>query len=308
MKVPGLPFIQGRNDYGDLDPVAVAIHCTDNNASAEAEAQYATRRTDGVGSHFYVDDNSIVQSIRTDRRTGHAGSGTGNRNSIAVEITGRTSWSRQRWLDSVAWDRLAEVLAVVCRHYDIEPRRATVAEMKRNPKVRAFYGHNDMRLAWGGTTHTDPGSTFPWDHLLAKVRAALTGEDDVKLTDPVRLRTGLEVDYSSSTTTVEGVLTSTNYYTIQRGNAILAELAAARVRQEAILAAVAGGDQEAILTAIRAEGERTRQQLDVQAQAEAARDAELRALVQQGQDGTLDAETVVRRMGELLAADVVPQD
>jgi hypothetical protein len=136
----------------------------------------------------------------------------------------------------------------------------------------------------------------------------LAGEDDdVKLTDPVRLRTGLEVDYSSSTTTVEGVLTSTNYYTIQRGNAILAELAAARIRQEAILTAVAGGDQEAILEAIRAEGEKTRRQLDAQAATEAARDAELRDLIRQGQDGSLDAAEVVRRMGELLAAGSTPE-
>jgi hypothetical protein len=85
----------------------------------------------------------------------------------------------------------------------------------------------------------------------------------------------VEVDYSSSTTTVEGVLTSTNYYTIQRGNTILAELADARVRQEAILAAVTGGDQEAILAAIQAEGERTRQQLDAQGEVDAVHDAEL---------------------------------
>ncbi|SCL42191.1 hypothetical protein GA0074692_6702 [Micromonospora pallida] len=50
---------------------------------------------------------------------------------------------------------------MVCREYDIAPRRATVAEMKANPKVRAFYGHNDMRLAWGGTSHTDPVPTSP---------------------------------------------------------------------------------------------------------------------------------------------------
>jgi hypothetical protein len=29
-----------------------------------------------------------------------------------------------------------------------------------------------MRLAWGGTTHTDPGPGFPWDHLAASIKAA----------------------------------------------------------------------------------------------------------------------------------------
>jgi N-acetyl-anhydromuramyl-L-alanine amidase AmpD len=180
MKVPGVPFVQGRNTYPDRDGLkfGIAIHATDNTATAEAEASYATRRTDGVSSHFYVDADSIVQSLDTGARAGHAGSSTGNENAVAVEITGRSSSSRQWWLENVAWDRLAEVLAVVCRHYGIAPRRATVAEMKSNPRVRAFYGHNDMRLAWGGTTHTDPGSNFPWDHLLATVEQALNQSED----------------------------------------------------------------------------------------------------------------------------------
>ncbi|WP_176738611.1 peptidoglycan recognition protein family protein [Micromonospora pallida] len=180
MKVPGVPFVQGRNAYDDRDgqKFGIAIHATDNTATAEAEASYATRRTDGVSSHFYVDADSIVQSLDTDSRAGHAGSTNGNENGISVEITGRSTSSRQWWLDNVAWDRLAEVLAVVCRYYDIAPRRATVAEMQANPQVRAFYGHNDMRLAWGGTTHTDPGANFPWDQLLTKVEQAIDQNED----------------------------------------------------------------------------------------------------------------------------------
>lgn len=178
MRIPGVPYVQGRNSYpdGDGKKFAIAIHNTSNDASDEGEASYATRRTDGVSSHFYVDADSITQSLDTDARAGHAGSRTGNENAIAVEITGANGWTRDRWLKSVAWERLAQVLAVLCRHYGIEPRRASVAEMKANPRVRAFYGHDDMRRAWGGTTHTDPGPNFPWDHLLATVRRALDGE------------------------------------------------------------------------------------------------------------------------------------
>ncbi|MFI6819713.1 N-acetylmuramoyl-L-alanine amidase [Micromonospora sp. NPDC050187] len=176
MRVPGIRFVAGRNDYTDRDgrKFGVAIHNTSNDASAAGEASYATRRTDGVSAHFYVDDREVIQSIDTKHRTGHAGSSQGNDNAVSVEITGTNGKSRQWWLNNVAWDRLAQVLAVVCREYGIEPRRATVAEMKANPKVRAFYGHDDMRLAWGGTTHTDPGPNFPWDHLLAKVKQAMS--------------------------------------------------------------------------------------------------------------------------------------
>lgn len=184
MKVPGIPYIQGRNAYTDRDgrKYGIAIHCTDNTASAEAEANYATRRTDGVSSHFYADSTSVIQSLDTDSRAGHAGSSIGNENAIAVEITGRASASRQWWLENVDWKRLAEVLVVVCRHYDIAPRRATVAEMRANPQVRAFYGHDDMRLAWGGTSHTDPGPNFPWDRLLGEVQRAIDPKEDGEMT------------------------------------------------------------------------------------------------------------------------------
>lgn len=175
MRVSGIPYVQGTNSYADLDGTkyAVAIHNTSNDASAAAEAAYATRRADGVSAHFYVDGRVVIQSLDTAARAGHAGNGPGNNHSIAVEISGFNAWSRQTWLGGVCWDLLGRVLAEVCRAYGIEVRRASVAEMQANPKVRAFYSHDDMRRAWGGTDHTDPGPNFPWDKLFAVVNAAL---------------------------------------------------------------------------------------------------------------------------------------
>jgi len=180
MRIPGVPYVQGRNDYADSDgrKYGIAIHNTSNDATAEGEASYATRRTDGISAHLYVDRDSIVQSLDTGDRAGHAGSSNGNNHAVAVEITGVNGWTRQQWLDRVAWSKLAAALAHVVRKYGIAVRRASVAEMKSNPRVKAFYGHDDMRRAWGGTTHTDPGPNFPWDRLFQAVNAALGGKDD----------------------------------------------------------------------------------------------------------------------------------
>lgn len=180
MKVPGVRYVQGRNSYVDRDGMkyAIAIHNTSNTASDENEASYATRRTDGVSSHFYCDRDSITQSLDTNARAGHAGSSQGNENALSVEITGANGWSRQQWLDNVAWGELGRTLAYVCQAYGIAVRRASVAEMKSNPKVKAFYSHNDMRQAWGGTDHTDPGSNFPWDRLFQAVNQALGNPTD----------------------------------------------------------------------------------------------------------------------------------
>jgi N-acetyl-anhydromuramyl-L-alanine amidase AmpD len=186
MRLSGVPYVQGRNSYPDRDGGAkygIAIHNTSNDASARSEAAYATRRTDGVSSHLYCDNVEVIQSLDTDARAGHAGSSAGNENAIAVEITGVNSWTRNDWLADVAWARLGAALAQVVKRYGIAVRRATVAEMRANPKVRAFYSHDDMRQAWGGTTHTDPGPGFPWDRLFGAVNAALSLGDIVS-TEP----------------------------------------------------------------------------------------------------------------------------
>ena len=186
MRIPGIPYVQGRNRYSDADGTkyGIAIHNTSNpTADAGDEASYATRRTDGISAHFYVDRTRVIQSLDTNARAGHAGSSEGNQNAIAVEICGTNDRSRAWWLTNVDWTELGRVLAVCCRTYGIAVRRASVAEMKSNPKVKAFYGHDDMRRAWGGTTHTDPGGNFPWDRLFAAVNAALnsTLEEDMAL-------------------------------------------------------------------------------------------------------------------------------
>lgn len=179
MRVSTIPFVPGRNAYADRDgrKYGIAIHNTSNDASDAGEASYAKRRTDGTSSHLYVDNDSVTQSLDTSKRAGHAGSTIGNENAIAVEITGGNGKSRAWWLANVDWAELGKVLAKIIRAHwpdgSFQVRRASVASMKANPKVKAFYGHDDMRRAWGGTTHTDPGPNFPWDKLFDSVADAL---------------------------------------------------------------------------------------------------------------------------------------
>ena len=201
MRVPFIPYVQGRNDYTDRDgrKYGIAIHNTSNDASDTGEASYATRRTDGVSAHLYADIDSVTQSIDTDDKTGHAGSPEGNENAISIEFVGGNGKSREWWLANIAWGLVGRVIAYLVKNdpdlAGFQVRRASVAEMKANPQVKAFYGHDDMRQAWGGTTHTDPGPGFPWDKLFAVVNAALNPEDEMKLfrvkgTNPVYLYDG----------------------------------------------------------------------------------------------------------------------
>lgn len=158
----------------------VAIHNTSNDATAQQEADYAKRRTDKISCHYYADPTEVIQSLDTALGANHAGSTEGNRYAIAWEVTGTNGKSRAWWLANLRWDLMAPVMAADCREYGIEPRLLTVAEMRAGT-AKGFVTHDLMRLAWGGTTHTDPGPNFPMDHLLALVRAEL--EDDVAFKD-----------------------------------------------------------------------------------------------------------------------------
>lgn len=164
--------------YGSTRTVKkyIAIHNTSNDATAEGEASYARRREDRVSSQYYCDNNSLLQSLDTALRAYHAGSSTGNSLAIAYEITGTNSKTRAWWLANVAWPLLARQIAADCREFGIAARLLTVAEIKAG-KLTGIITHDQMRQAWGGTTHTDPGPNFPLDHLLALVQAELNGDD-----------------------------------------------------------------------------------------------------------------------------------
>lgn len=322
MRVPGIPYVQGRNDYtdGDARKYGIAIHNTSNNASDEGEASYATWRPDGVSSHFYVDNNSVTQSIDTFDRAGHAGSTHGNDHGISVEITGGNGKSRSWWLSNVAWDELGRVLAVVIRHHwpdgAFQVRRASVAEMRRNPKVRAFYGHNDMRLAWGGTTHTDPGPNFPWDRLFRAVNEHLEEDDMPSFNDRIKVNQWITEKYG-----IERIAWGTAV-TSGYGHARDAKMEGRKhareilVGQAAILAAVAGQDPVA---AMRAELQRAAERERAERASElgeledllreaAAERAALAELVRQGQTGEVEAAEVIRLLGERLTAAGDPAD
>lgn len=156
----------------------IAIHNTSNNASAYNEASYAKRRTDGVSSHYYADNSVVIQSLNTDYKAWHAGSSTGNAYAIAYEIVGTNDKSRTWWLNNVNWDKVAKCIARDMKQFGIKNQHLTITQMKDGSST-GIVTHDDMRRAWGGTTHTDPGSNFPMDHLIAKVNYYLNGEDDV---------------------------------------------------------------------------------------------------------------------------------
>ena len=72
-----------------MTPKYVTIHDTANSAPAKNEVSYASTNNYSTGFHIAVDENEAIQMIPFNRNAWHAGdgtNGTGNRQSIGIEI------------------------------------------------------------------------------------------------------------------------------------------------------------------------------------------------------------------------------
>ncbi|MEC0085005.1 N-acetylmuramoyl-L-alanine amidase family protein, partial [Paenibacillus larvae] len=71
-----------------MAPKYITFHNTYNDAPAENEIRYMIGNNNEVSFHVAVDDKEAVQGIPFDRNAWHCGdgNGTGNRQSIGVEI------------------------------------------------------------------------------------------------------------------------------------------------------------------------------------------------------------------------------
>lgn len=181
---PGLPFVQARgftNGRPDGKPLWIVVHdmeATETPTRAEATAAYFATLTDGrrVSAHYCVDENSVVQCVDLDDSAWTVGNRQGNNRGINWELSGFASQTRGLWLDTFGRAMFAEMAPLVRsdgKRFGIPLQRRTVAELRAmKPGITS---HNDLRLAFGGTTHTDPGPNFPWDVFLAVMR----GDDDM---------------------------------------------------------------------------------------------------------------------------------
>lgn len=181
----GPPRAYGKGRDGKAVRLSV-IHYTagsESRSSAENGAAYDKTRTDGTSCHVFHDPDSSVQEVMRADRSNSAFS-RGNRLGIHHELCG-TAQTRAQWLDeasdAILW-RAARAVAKDCQDFGLEPRRLSVAEVRRAwyefPNgPRGICGHVDVTYAFpeDGGDHTDPGTGFPWDIFIERVRSFLTG-------------------------------------------------------------------------------------------------------------------------------------
>lgn len=191
---PGLRFVQakgytrGRPDGPPLWIVWHDMEVDELPGRAESTARYFANPSDGreVSSHFCVDSNSVIQTVDEDDTAWTVGNRPGNNRGINIELAGRASQTAAQWLDPYSramFDVIAPVVARSMTRWHIPNRWCTLADLDAYRPGHTT--HNDLRRAFGVTTHTDPGPGFPFDHVTRVIAAALgqEGDTDMPLSD-----------------------------------------------------------------------------------------------------------------------------
>jgi len=182
--VQALKFGEGRPDG---PPIWIVWHTTEEHeldSTAERVANYFRTLPDGrtVSSHYVHDNNSSVQCVRLADRAWTAGNRPGNNRGINIELAGFASQGAAGWADVYSQAMLRRACAIARRdmiEYKIPNRWCSIADL--TARRGGHTTHNDLRIAFNVTTHTDPGPTFPRSLVLALVAGE---ETDMSLTDP----------------------------------------------------------------------------------------------------------------------------
>jgi len=190
-RLTDLRYVEARNytrTVGSNGTVTrIVIHdmeMPEAGTTAETCAQMFHTTTRQASAHFCVDNDSAIQCVPLDCRAWHAPPNTG---SVGIEHAGYARQTRAQWLDSYGLKMLdisAELTARLCKMFGIPIVKLSVTDLKNGK--RGICGHVDVSNAWHKTSHTDPGSNFPWDVYLDMVRkhsapapTTAKGTDDV---------------------------------------------------------------------------------------------------------------------------------
>lgn len=146
-----------------------------DDPTAEFIGRWFTNEAARGSAHSAFDSDSSQSLLRDDIVA--AGAPPLNDAGLHIEREGRASWTREQWLRPHvrrAIRRSAWWASRKARKHGIPIRWLTVPQLKRAGKTpsrpQGFCTHNDVRLAWGETTHWDPGPGFPKDYYLGLVK------------------------------------------------------------------------------------------------------------------------------------------
>lgn len=197
--VAPIPFVSARHFQvgrrNGVRPLWVVIHTAETPETLTTAESLAAWAAQGmapgrqVSWHYAVDSDSIVQSVREENTAWAAG--PGNSRGIHIELAGRARQTAAEWEDDYSKTmllRAAELVAGICARWQIPIRHPLNSGVLR--LEAGIIGHDQLSWAstqarrevkraepwfyggkWITTTHTDPGSAFPWEWFIACVES-----------------------------------------------------------------------------------------------------------------------------------------
>lgn len=277
----------------DFDPIGMTWHATagSRNATAQGEVNVilngSTSAPPPIAQLMIWRDGTIYVCAAgrcNHNLTGWGGPNQGLGNSSLLGIEMANDNRGEPW-PSAQLDAARRATAVIMKRLGANPMKRLAAHFEHQPGAKTDPLGVDMkkerpRVAILISEGIPEGDDMPTvEEIWAKKFAEYVDENGNRIRDP---------------RTVADVLFATHAAT-------LTALAEQRTANAAILAAVKGADSAAIMAAIQAEGDKVAAEVRAQGVADAARDDELRSLIEQGANGELDAQEVLRLMGERLA-------
>jgi N-acetyl-anhydromuramyl-L-alanine amidase AmpD len=171
---PTLPYlgpVAHSSGTGNLPIARIVIHCTvgTDGGNANGTAAYFRTAAAGGSAHYITDPGKAIQCARDNVVCWHA---PPNPHSLGIEMEcslanqGKGHWTLP---NHVAMMRItAKLVAQKCIQYGVPIVRLSVADLRAGK--HGICGHNEVSLAFGQSTHWDPGPYFPWVAFIAMVQ------------------------------------------------------------------------------------------------------------------------------------------
>lgn len=156
--------------YGPLDADLLIIHVAEGDGDGLGLASYCCSNPMGYRWHRSI-GNTGDAYINLNWTTKGAHVGCLNDRAVGIEhagFTNKTPWGTR----GAQLAASAVQAALFCHAKGKAPNRSFII------------GHDEANRSYGGcSTHTDPGSTWPWDDYMALVNAAYEGGEMALLSD-----------------------------------------------------------------------------------------------------------------------------
>jgi N-acetyl-anhydromuramyl-L-alanine amidase AmpD len=123
-----------------------------------------------ASAHYCVDNDSIVECLAAELVAWHAPGA--NQLGIGIEHAGFAKQTREQWLDAYGRAMLAlsaKLTAALCQHFQIPVEYVDADDLRH--QLTGITTHQQVSVAFGKSTHSDPGPAFPMRDYLDLVRA-----------------------------------------------------------------------------------------------------------------------------------------